>query len=734
MTGLPGTIPGRLPDRQHDPDLAYPGGWTSRSCFVVLHIKQMTPARRLDSAGVLVSVTWLLLASLSHRQEDLSVWAFIAIMAVAWLGVLYAWRLARQLEPGKLLPRLWFWAVLFRLVGLCGKPVLENDFYRYLWDGRQFALTGNPYATAPGEHFAETGLPVAFMGILDGVNYPQVRTIYGPVTEAAFAVSYWAAPAQLWPLKLLLIGADLLTIWLLLRLVKPSNVLLYAWCPLLIKETAFTAHPDTLGIFLLMWGLYAFQRGKRVGMAVASALAVGAKVFAVLLVPFLLWRAGKRNWLIFGGALAAVYLPFWLQGGTADWAGLSAFVKYWEFNSSVYAVLSYAVSPGGAKLICGMLFFAGAILYLLSWRSRPLGDLPRGDLILGLFFLLSATVNAWYLLWLLPFVALFPSATGVTALTTISLSYVSGLNLGDVGQVGHHPAWVRPIEYGAILVALVIDCRRWRANRAPSGQPFSRGLVVETAASGSFLDRTLVLIPALNEAECVDQTVAYWRQLGARIVRVVDNGSTDATAQAAREAGAEVVNEPERGYGAAAWRGLQNPPAEIEWVLFSSADGSDQLARNELQQWQKCVDAGFHMLLGDRFGPLASRQHLKAVQSFGNRLCCRLIALGWGRQFDDMGSLRLVHLDALQKLGLQDRGFGWNVEMQVRAIENGLRIMELPVGYFPRRAGQSKISGNLRGSIRAGWGILKMIAQLWWTKKRHSPVSLGLRTQPEPSD
>lgn len=253
-------------------------------------------------------------------------------------------------------------------------------------------------------------------------------------------------------------------------------------------------------------------------------------------------------------------------------------------------------------------------------------------------------------------------------------------------------------------------------------------------ARPTLLDRTMVLIPALNEAECVAQTVAYWRQLGARVVRVVNNGSTDATVQAAQDAGAEVVNEPKRGYGAAAWRGLQNHPAEADWVLFSSADGSDRLAPHELQEWQKCVDSGFHMILGDRFGQFASRQHLKAVQSFGNRLCCRLISLGWGRRFNDMGSLRLVRREALQKLELEDRGFGWNVEMQVRAIEQGLRIAELPVGYFPRRAGRSKISGNLGGSICAGWGILKMMAQLWWTKKRHSHVTIGLRTQPKPLD
>ena len=232
----------------------------------------------------------------------------------------------------------------------------------------------------------------------------------------------------------------------------------------------------------------------------------------------------------------------------------------------------------------------------------------------------------------------------------------------------------------------------------------------------------MVLIPALNEEQCVAETLLYWKQLGVRVVRVVDNGSTDATAKAAQGAGADVVGERRCGYGAAAWRGLQGVPSGVEWVLFSSADGSDRLAPREVEEWQQIVEAGFQTILGDRFAPLTSRQHLKTVQSFGNRLCCSLIAVGWGRRFNDMGSLRLVQVAALRGLNLRDRGFAWNVEMQVRGIEHGLRIVELPVGYYPRRAGESKISGNLRGTIRASYGILRMIAKLWWTKISASGV------------
>src|SRR5258706_92842 len=104
-------------------------------------------------------------------------------------------------------------------------------------------------------------------------------------------------------------------------------------------------------------------------------------------------------------------------------------------------------------------------------------------------------------------------------------------------------------------------------------------------AMREFPARTAVVIPALNEESCVVDTVRRWLALGVHGVRVVDNGSTDATASAARAAGAEVLTEARRGYGAAAWRGLHDWPAECEWVLFSSADGSDRLSAGETGAW-----------------------------------------------------------------------------------------------------------------------------------------------------
>ena len=251
-------------------------------------------------------------------------------------------------------------------------------------------------------------------------------------------------------------------------------------------------------------------------------------------------------------------------------------------------------------------------------------------------------------------------------------------------------------------------------------------------ATAPFLSRTVVLIPALNEADCVAATVQEWLALGAAQVRVIDNGSTDGTPQRAAAAGAVVLHESQRGYGAAVWRGLQDWPSECTWALFSSADGSDRLTPPDLPSWQQSVEAGADLVIGDRTALASARRSLKPTQRLGNWLCVVLIARGWGRRFRDMGSLRLVRRSALERMHLRDRAFGWNCEMQVRALELGLRIVELPVPYYPRRAGESKISGNLGGILRAGRGILWTLFYLRQLRRESVNRSAPWTCAPQP--
>jgi glycosyltransferase involved in cell wall biosynthesis len=229
-----------------------------------------------------------------------------------------------------------------------------------------------------------------------------------------------------------------------------------------------------------------------------------------------------------------------------------------------------------------------------------------------------------------------------------------------------------------------------------------------------FAKRTQIIIPAHNEEECVGGVVRRVRERGFRRVRVVDNASTDRTAERAAAAGAEVISHPRAGYGLACWIGGLDMPDDIEWLLYLNADASDDL--DALDRFAELAP-DYDFILGSRIDSEARRQMTRS-QRFGNWLAPVLIALIWRYRFHDLGPQRAIRVDAYRRLNMQDRGFGWTVEMQVRAIEEKLRIAEIPVRSFPRPAGKSKISGNLRGTVLAAVTILRTIAALSWDRRR----------------
>jgi len=224
------------------------------------------------------------------------------------------------------------------------------------------------------------------------------------------------------------------------------------------------------------------------------------------------------------------------------------------------------------------------------------------------------------------------------------------------------------------------------------------------------LDQILVIIPVLNEEVTITGVIQSLQSYGLKNILVVDNGSTDYSVSKAQAADAEVIVEPTPGYGRACWCGLQEVSPDIKWVLFCDGDGSDDLSPLP-HFFAKMAD--FDLILGNRRATAAGRRTMTAVQNFGNWLATFLIGLGWGHWYQDLGPLRLIRCSALEKIQMQDRGFGWTVEMQARAIECGLRVWELPVGYRRRQGGRSKISGTLSGSIQAGTIILSTLGKLY---------------------
>ncbi len=419
---------------------------------------------------VLGTSGWLFLANISSSPTDHGV--------LKWtLGVLtFQWTLVLAVVFRNVRANWRHWIIVgvwFRFIGLAATPILEDDHHRFLWDGRMFFISGNPYATSPSDHFDDSELTDEFADILDQINYPEVPTLYGPATEFCFLLSYVIEPGSLWPWKAILLAADILLI-VVLQYSRSEETgkkaaVFAAWCPLSIYETAFNAHPDGLAVSLMTLALLMHLQKRIRWLGAIGGLAVATKVFAVLIIPFLLIKSTCKSWLYFVLALLACYVPFWIQGSAADLEGLKEFTSGWEFNSSVFALLSWGIGPQKARVISLILFGVGWTLLIQKWAIAQRQALPPGLAIYGLFFIFSPTFNSWYALWFLPFVALSPSYLGIAVMSLVSLSYITRQNLGEAALDGFaHPAWVRPLEFGLIGVIAVIGLlKRKNSKSAP---------------------------------------------------------------------------------------------------------------------------------------------------------------------------------------------------------------------------------------------------------------------------
>ncbi len=216
-----------------------------------------------------------------------------------------------------------------------------------------------------------------------------------------------------------------------------------------------------------------------------------------------------------------------------------------------------------------------------------------------------------------------------------------------------------------------------------------------------------LIIPALDEEHAIGPLLEAVDRSLVRDVIVGDNGSRDATAAVARARGAEVVAVAERGYGAACAGALTRLRDDVEIVVFMDADGSDDPAEIALLL-APILENRADLVIGSR--PLGTIEPgaLTPQQRFGNWLATLLIRLMYGHRYTDLGPFRAIRRELLDRIAMQDRRYGWTVEMQMRALQLGARVAEVPVRYR-KRVGKSKISGTVSGVIKAGWWILYTI-------------------------
>lgn len=417
------------------------------------------------------------------------------------LGVVYllALRGLRKLPAEAAIQRLLaFWilaaGVAMRAVLLFSTPVLEDDFYRYLWDGAVTASGENPFAYTPDEVVMADETPslppklrqLAGPGeeTLWRINHSDLRTIYPPVAQVAFALAYWIAPWQLWAWRLVLFGFDLATLGLLALFFRRwqlplAGLAVYWWNPLVVMQSCNAAHMDAVVLPFVLGALWLAISGRQVWAAGALGLAVGAKVWPVLLLPVLLRSLLARPrrlagaLAVFAAICAALFWPVY-RAGLNQSSGFTAYSQSWEMNDALFMALLWPFKqlgkwqgwePRTAQLTVRFitaLLLAGLLVWLI--RRAAMSEIELAERCLWLvaaLFLLSPAQFPWYGLWFVPLLALRPrwSLLWLTALLPLYYLRFYFSARGQVTVFDHGIVWV---EYVPVWLLLAREWYRVR--------------------------------------------------------------------------------------------------------------------------------------------------------------------------------------------------------------------------------------------------------------------------------
>ncbi len=607
-----------------------------------------------------------------------------------------------------------------RLAMFTALPIAEDDYHRYLWDGAVTATGENPYAHAPSKaHHTPPLDELAKSGedTLRQINHPHLRTIYPPVTQAVFAVAHELAPWQPLGLRFVFLLFDCLialsVVALLRHIGKPLVWVAIYWCnPLVVQQVFGSLHMDLVPTAFALAAIVAAIKRRPALCAVALALAIGTKAWPLLLAPLLLrpswgrWRELAVASAVLVGGVTVLYLPMLLSGG--GHSGTVQFAAYWYNNEALFRLhanmwqqlgSSVGLHEGAAKHMTRAVTVGLVVAFTLALSVRRIVRAEqlavRCLAVLVFAFMISPTQFPWYYTWFAPLVALAPVWPLIAYSALLPLYYVQ-----------HAHASIVWLEHGPVIAGLV--AMWWKHRNVRSAicdlRSENTGKIALRRSQIEHLN-IAVIIPVLNEERAIGKVLdAIPPWVGETVV--VDNGSTDRTAEVAAQHGARVVHEDERGYGAACLKGIGALHAP-DIVVFCDGDYSDHpetmgdlvgpIARGEAD-----------LVIGSRVRGTAERGALSATQRFGNWLANALLGAVWRVRSTDLGPFRAIRYASLHKLGMDDRNYGWTVQMQARAARFGLRQLEVPTPYR-NRIGKSKISGTLRGVWGAGTKILYTI-------------------------
>ncbi len=352
--------------------------------------------------------------------------------------------------------------VLCRVILLVGPPSLSDDVSRYLWDGRVQQAGINPYRYPPDHH------ELAFLRTPGDaeINHPALETIYPPLAQWVFRAAATVSPT-VFAQKAAFALFDVATIGavaaLLLRRGRPPAwCLIYAWNPLVLIEFAHSGHLDALAIFWLVLALWALAGHRPAGGMASLALSALAKYFAVLLLPYAVFRPQLRRWVpLFLAVTALGYVAF-LDSPRTWFASVGVYAAQWEFNSATFTLLNWVIGDGAWTRAA---LLAALVAWSLYHAARRQDSVHYAYLVIGFALAFSPTLHPWYVCWIVPFLCIYPSRAWIAFTGLVPFSYWVWVDAQGGG------AWtVRPellaLEYVPFYTLLLWETRRGVTGRS----------------------------------------------------------------------------------------------------------------------------------------------------------------------------------------------------------------------------------------------------------------------------
>ncbi|MEW6744039.1 MAG: glycosyltransferase family 87 protein [Planctomycetota bacterium] len=434
-------------------------------------------ARRVLRAGLLLALPFAFMALRGRLLPPL--WPFLLSCGLAFGAYAVAVARLRSCRGRGVATAILGCALAFRLLLLVPEVSLSDDVYRYLWEGKIGNAGFNPYTKPPDDP--------ALLSLRDAVHervaHREIPSVYPPLAQVAFrALAATSYHPRSW--RALVVLADLAAVLLLIRLLHrqrlpTGHALILAWNPLVVVELAGSGHVDGLALPFLVMALEALLEHRPWRGALSLAVGALAKLHVAIGLPFFVFRQrGVGAFLVFAVVLALAYAPF-LDSGALR--GLQTYGEHWSFNSPAYDAarqaadvlregiinvtvrwlsrfqgIAYGINPELlARLLLALAYFAVLVPLL-----RGKGDLPRRLLLAYAFFiLLSPTIHPWYLLWLVPLLALRPLPSLILFTSTVTLSYLTVERFRLEG-VWLEETWVRWVEFFPVIVGLALDLVR----------------------------------------------------------------------------------------------------------------------------------------------------------------------------------------------------------------------------------------------------------------------------------